>query len=106
MDVKCTPICPFRAFYCLKKALRIRRGRDGRLIAWCEWVNDECIGYKCQYASCTRRALLPDGTCRLLTKRKAKRAPSIEEEAAQLEAEYRKLRGKLRKISYDLERLE
>jgi len=105
MEAKCTPICPFRAFYCIKKALIIRRGAHG-LEAWCAWINDACIGYKCQYSVCNRRALLPDGTCALMSKRRRKRIVPIEEEAMQLEAEYSKLRSKLKRLGVDIERLE
>ena len=105
METKCTPICPLRAFYCIKKALVIRRGRSG-LEAWCAWINDTCIGYKCQYSTCNRRALLPDGTCALLSKRKKERVVPIEEEAKRLEAEYSKLRGKLKRLGIEIERLE
>jgi len=106
MEVKCTPICPFRAFYCTKKALIIRRGRQG-LEAWCAWSSDKCIGYKCKFMVCTRRALLPDGTCGLVAKkRKRKKIPSIEEEALRLETEYAKIRNKLKRLGSELERLE
>ncbi len=107
MEVKCKPICPFRAFYCVKKALIIRPGSGG-LQAWCAWTNDECIGYKCQYAVCTRRALAPDGICMLFSRRQRKRhkVKSIEEEAEMLETEYARIKNKLKKLSFELEKLE
>jgi len=106
MSVKCTPICPFRAFYCTKRALTIRR-KGNRIIAFCSWIGDECIGYKCQYATCSRHALiLPDGLCKLKMRKQRKRETSIEEEATKLEPQFRSLRQKLRKLSFDLEKLE
>ncbi len=105
MVSKCTPICPFRAFVCTKRALSIRkRGID--LVAFCSWTGDECTGYKCQFALCTRHALLPDGTCRLTIKTRQVRRPSIEEEALKIEHELSTLKGKLKKLGVDIERLE
>lgn len=106
MSVNCTPICPFRAFYCTKKALIIRR-RGNELVAFCSWTGDLCIGYRCQFALCNKHALLPDGTCSLLTRAvRRKERPSIEEEAAKLEREYVTIKDKLRKLDFDLEKLE
>jgi len=79
MEELCSPICPFRSFLCTKKALVIRRRRD-RLEALCTWTGDRCIGYRCQFAICTRHALLPDGQCGLRVKRGEERR-SIDEEA-------------------------
>jgi len=104
-STKCSPICPFRAFYCTKKALIIKRV-GGRLEAWCAWTGDRCIGYKCQFATCTKHALLPDGTCRLKIKRIKKKEISIEEQAAKIEREMGNIRGKLKKLGYDFDRLE
>jgi len=105
MSSKCTPVCPFRAFYCTKKALLIKRVR-GVLEAWCAWTGDKCIGYKCQFATCTKHALLPDGTCRLKLGKTKRRQVSIEEQAARIEQEMGSIRGKLKKLGYDLDRLE
>ena len=103
--VLCTPLCPFRAFYCAKKALVIkRRGRD--LEAFCRWTGDACIGPKCAFAICTRHALQPDGTCGLLTFKKRSRLPSIEEEAAKIEREMVKIKDKLKKLGVGLEDLD
>lgn len=60
IGTQCSPTCPL--FRCAKKALIIKLV-DGKPVAWCTWVNDYCIGYKCQYASCSIRYLLPDGRC-------------------------------------------
>lgn len=102
-DVSCSPLCSFKAFTCYKNALVYRRGRRG-VEAFCTWIGDACIGWKCQYAGCTRHALLPDGTCRLkLEKLKPKESAeedfSIEEEAKILDQQvYSKLRDKLKKL--------
>lgn len=56
----CNPVCPL--FRCAKKALMVKLV-DGKPIAFCTWVNDTCISYRCQYASCFQRYLLPDGKC-------------------------------------------
>ena len=98
--VDCTPICPFRAFMCARRALVIRR-RGGRLYAFCEWTGDRCIGWRCQYAVCMRHALSPDGKCGLLMKRK--RRPSIDEEAARVKESYADLRKRLKKLGVDVE---
>lgn len=104
-SVKCTPLCPFRAFYCAKRSLSIRKGR-GRLNAWCSWIGDTCIGYRCQFATCTRHALLPDGTCKFLAGEPRRRRVSIEEEALKMEREMIGIRNKLKKLGLELDELE
>ncbi len=104
----CRPDCPY--FRCLKKTLAFkttsgrllkpreyRRG-SRRAIAWCLWANDLCQGPRCQYASCVKHAMKPDGTCGLELLEKASRVRSIEEEALALEHEYSRIRDKLKKI--------
>ncbi len=63
---QCSPLCPY--FKCAKNALviatRFYRGKP-RKVAICRWTGDLCIGYRCQYAYCVKRAMLPDGTCGL-----------------------------------------
>jgi len=59
-DGMCNTLCPL--FRCEKRAL-IKKLVDGKPQAFCMWVNDTCIGYKCQYAMCAQRNLLPDGKC-------------------------------------------
>lgn len=56
----CTPTCPL--FRCDKRALMIKLV-NGKPQAFCTWVNDVCIGYKCRYVFCSQRYLLPDGKC-------------------------------------------
>jgi len=62
----CKPTCPL--FRCSKNALvvvtRFYRGKP-RKVMLCRWVGDLCVGPKCQYAYCIRRAMLPNGTCGL-----------------------------------------
>ncbi len=60
----CNSLCPF--FKCAKGALvfgsKVIKGRPQK-VAYCRWVGDVCLGYKCQFAMCERRALLPNGKC-------------------------------------------
>jgi len=56
----CVPSCPL--FECAKRSLVVKLV-DGKPAPWCMWVDGPCIGYKCQYASCRLRYLLPDGRC-------------------------------------------
>ena len=100
----CTPLCPFRSFYCTKRALVIKKG--SRPEAWCAWIGDKCIGYRCQFASCTRHALMPDGRCKLLVRRESRRERPLEEEAESIEREMVSLKGKLKKLGLDIEKLE
>lgn len=57
---RCNAACPL--FRCGKRALMVRLV-DGKPSPWCTWVNDTCIGYRCQYASCHWKRLLPEGRC-------------------------------------------
>ena len=105
MTMKCTPLCPFRAFICTKRALSIRR-YGTKIVSYCSWTGDNCIGYRCQFALCSRHALLPDGTCGLTVRRKRPSGPSIEEEAFKMEKEYKTLKNKLKKPGTEIEWLE
>lgn len=70
----CNPLCPF--FRCSRGALVIRRMNvkgKMQLVPFCTWVGDVCIGPKCQYAYCARRALLPDGRCLFAARAREKR---------------------------------
>lgn len=103
-DVRtCVPTC--KSFRCAKKSLRTFSDRIGRWNALCIWVGDPCQGYKCQYALCLKRALLPDGHCNLEIRRPAE-AISIEDEAMKLEEDYRKIRGKFKRLRISPEELE
>jgi len=86
-DGKCNPLCPH--FNCLNNALTIvRKPSHGKMhrVAYCRWIGDECIGGSCQYAACTLKALLPDGTC-LYAKEKQQRETRIEDLEKELAAE-------------------
>lgn len=61
----CSPTCPL--FRCARRALVLKLV-DGKPVAYCTWVNDNCIGYKCQYSSCFQKYLLPDGKCLAVVK--------------------------------------
>ena len=43
-------------FRCGKKALK-PTVKGNKIVFWCTWLNDECIGAKCQYAYCEARAM-------------------------------------------------
>ncbi|MEM2204290.1 MAG: hypothetical protein QXI22_08050 [Sulfolobales archaeon] len=61
---QCNPLCPY--FKCGKKAISVVRrdiGGSIKFAAFCNWVNDLCIGGVCQFASCEKFYLLPDGSC-------------------------------------------
>ncbi len=66
---KCNPLCPF--FRCGKNALvivnRVVKGHVQKA-AMCRWIGDQCLGAKCQFAYCERKALLPDGRCAFAVK--------------------------------------
>jgi hypothetical protein len=49
--------------------------------AYCNWVGDVCVISKCSFAFCSKRALLPDGSCGYESRESARQAKSIEEEA-------------------------
>ncbi|HDH06866.1 MAG TPA: hypothetical protein ENF87_00690 [Thermoproteales archaeon] len=77
---KCNVLCPL--FRCSKGAYTLRIDqKGGRVIAYCRWVGDECIGYKCKFAYCARKALLPDGKCKLAFQRKESEELDIVKEA-------------------------
>jgi len=59
----CNPLC--RYFRCGRKDLDFKRNPP-----WCGWVNSPCVGYRCNYALCIQKKLLPDGRCALFVKRK------------------------------------
>jgi len=95
VGTKCNVFCP--KFRCLKKALKIRYS-GGKPLAWCMWVNDPCKGYKCTYALCISHAMLPDGTCTLLSPRSNIKRKSLEEEMLEEERKFASIERKLRKV--------
>ena len=115
--VRCNPGCRF--FRCAKNALTIkpvrafpnggemlRRQREmyGEMppvILYCNWVNDVCIGYRCNYATCAKNAILPDGSCGLTARRmRRKRRRSLEQEALAEEEEFEEIEAMLRRKGY------
>lgn len=66
---KCNMLCPF--FRCSKNALvvvnRVVKGHMQK-VAMCRWIGDSCLGYRCQFVFCDRKALLPDGKCAFAVK--------------------------------------
>lgn len=66
---KCNMLCPL--FRCSKNALvvvnRVVKGHVQK-VAMCRWIGDSCLGYRCQFAFCERKALLPDGKCAFAVK--------------------------------------
>jgi len=98
------PLCNFgpngsSLFRCLKKALKPQL-RGNRVVFWCTYLNDECIGIKCQYASCAANAAAADGTCTYVVKTEEPRR-DILDEARKIEEEAKKLRSVLRRRGLD-----
>ncbi|MEM1734105.1 MAG: hypothetical protein QXF38_05945 [Pyrobaculum sp.] len=84
-------------FRCGKKALKPTI-RGNKIIFWCTWLNDECIGPRCQYAYCEARAMTPEGFCTY--------KPSGEEEGPRRDilAEVKKMEKEVEKIRAHLKR--
>jgi len=117
--VKCNPGCKF--FRCGKRALIIKPvrafsngaelllkqremyGDTPPLILYCRWANDICIGYKCNYASCVKGAILPNGLCGLTARQQRRKKPkSIEIELLrEEEAELEKMSSMLKRKGYE-----
>jgi hypothetical protein len=84
-------------FRCGKRSLKpVVRG--SRILFWCAWLNDECIGVKCQFAYCEARSMTPEGLCARLAEGGRAREVDIVEEAKKLEREDEKLRAHLKRI--------
>lgn len=84
-------------FRCGKKALKPTI-RGNKIVFWCTWLNDECIGAKCQYAYCEARAMTPEGYCTY--------KPSGEEGEARRDilTEVKKMEREVEKIRQHLKR--
>lgn len=80
----CSPTCSL--FRCGKRALMVKL-ISGKPSAFCTWVNDSCIGYKCQYASCFQRYLLPNGKCMAVTKGETQKEDTFMKELERLESD-------------------
>lgn len=65
----CNNLCPL--FKCVKAALvystKVVKGFTQK-VAMCRLTGDQCIGYRCQFAFCDRKALLPNGNCAFTVK--------------------------------------
>ena len=83
-------------FRCGKKALKPMI-RGNKIVFWCTWLNDECIGAKCQYAYCEARALTPDGFCTIKAKGSEEKRADIVVEAKKMEKEVKKIEHHLKK---------
>ncbi len=59
----CSPSC--NLFKCGNNAITYR-GKN----VWCRWTEEECNVANCNYATCVKRRLLPDGVCGETVKRK------------------------------------
>ena len=98
---KCNPACPF--FRCSQNALmftkKYQRGKVITVVA-CRLVGDKCIGYRCQYAYCEKKYLLPDGRCAWALKKESGQEGEDEfiKEMKEEERELGRLKGKLRDL--------
>jgi hypothetical protein len=79
---KCSPTC--NLFKCGKAAAAYR----GNAV-WCRWTEDDCEVSNCQYATCTKRRLLPKGICGETVKRK-----TVEREPEEIVKPAVRLKGK------------
>lgn len=96
--VYCNPLCPY--FRCGKKALSYRNVRingETRLIAYCNWVGDQCIAGSCQFAYCEKRYLLPGNKCLYAIEREKKKGADIFKELDQEESVAKRLQEHLKK---------
>ncbi len=92
------PACP--EFKCLKKALKlVRKGKTA--VAICNLTGDQCIGYKCQFASCTAHALTPEGRCLKGAFTETGSEIDIVREAKKLDKSAEQIRSKLKKIGLE-----
>ena len=98
----CDPSCPL--FRCAKNALMLKL-ENGKVVAYCSWVGDNCIVASCQYASCAAKNMLPDGRClHALRGRERKTSDSFEAEIER-ELEMTRIKGILTRRGFgrDLE---
>ncbi len=82
-------------FRCGKKALK-PTVRGNKIVFWCTWLNDECIGARCQYAFCDARAMTPEGFC-TYKPAAGEESRDIMTEVKKMEREVEKIRGHLKK---------
>ncbi|RLF08276.1 MAG: hypothetical protein DRJ60_00735 [Thermoprotei archaeon] len=104
---QCDAKCEF--FRCAKKAIirpmgNPRRGSASQGVLICRETGEECLGPKCQYATCIRNALLPNGICGLEYRMEKRHVRSIEQEVKKFEEKYSNVLGKFKgkKITEDM----
>ena len=81
-------------FICVKKALKFVKGK-----AICGLTNDPCIGYRCQYASCSAHAMAPNGECTL--NQRDRNVRELADEAKKMEKDVSKIKSHLKKLGLD-----
>jgi len=54
----------------------------------CKGTGEECLGDKCQYATCVKSALLPNGLCGLEYRIERRAVRSLEQEVKKYEEKY------------------
>ncbi len=92
------PACPY--FTCIKKALKIVR-KSSKAVVLCALTNDQCIGYKCQYSSCSAHVMDSEGRCLLDLKGVEKEEIDIVSEAKKMEKEVAKIKHHLKKLGLE-----
>jgi hypothetical protein len=70
----------------------------------CKETGEECLGGKCQYATCIRSALLPNGLCGLEYRMERRIVRSLEQEVRKYEEKYGSMleRFKSKKLTEDM----
>jgi len=103
----CEAKCEF--FRCARKVLvRALGNPHARTIAHkaliCKETGEECLEGKCQYATCIRSALLPNGLCGLEYRMERRIVRSLEQEVRRYEEKYGSMleRFKSKKLTEDM----
>jgi len=70
----------------------------------CRETGEECLGGKCQYATCIRSALLPNGLCGLEYRMERRTVRSLEQEVRKYEEKYGSMleRFKSKRLTEDM----
>ncbi len=107
MPKPCDAKCEF--FKCARKVLVRPFGNPytkttshGALV--CRETGEECLGSKCQYATCIRSALLPNGLCGLEYRMERRITRSLEQEVRKYEEKYGSMleRFKSKRLTEDM----
>lgn len=107
MPKPCDAKCEF--FRCARKVLvrafgnpHLKATAHGTLI--CRETGEECLGGKCQYATCIRSALLPSGLCGLEYRMERRITRSLEQEVRKYEEKYGSMleRFKSKRLTEDM----